>query len=157
MVPADGSPGARAFQAECDVFGDGEIGEEGRLLINGGDAQGTGEAGRVIGNALASDTDLAAIGEMGPGDGFDEGGFARPIFTNQCVNFTRIKIKCDAAKRLYAGEGLGDGGELEQRFHGGLIYPSRCRTSRRMGLGVIAVIDGPPARAFSCVADACDV
>src|SRR6202041_1983513 len=40
--PIDTAPQAAGFDAEGDVFGDGEIGKERGLLINGRDAEGVG-------------------------------------------------------------------------------------------------------------------
>ena len=37
--PIDPRAGGRGFEAEREIFGDGEVGEQGRLLVNAGDAE----------------------------------------------------------------------------------------------------------------------
>ena len=56
LAPADAPPGAAGLQAEGDVLGDGQVGEQGRLLVDRGDARGpASRAGSLPVDGLPAD------------------------------------------------------------------------------------------------------
>src|SRR5213075_3205549 len=99
------APTAGRFQAEGDVLGDGQIGEERRLLVNDGDAAGAGARRVVVGDGLAGNFEDTYVGLVGPGDNLDERGLAGPVLADQGVNLTGAQVKRDATQGAHATEG----------------------------------------------------
>ncbi len=113
------SPGAARFEAEGDVLGDGQVGEEGRLLVDRGDAEGAGADGVVVDDRLAEDFERALVGGVGAGDDLDERRFAGAVLADESVDLPGAEVERDTAEGLDAGEGLVDVGQLEQLSHEG--------------------------------------
>ena len=63
---------------------------------------------------LPGNLDGAGIGLMSAGDDFDERRFARAVFADQGVNFAGAQFEGDVLERVNAGEGFGNGCELEE-------------------------------------------
>jgi hypothetical protein len=77
--PSDAPPGGGGFEAEGDVLGNGEVWEQGWLLINAGDAQFVGRRGSETADGLAGDFNRAGVRPMRARDDLDESGFAGAI------------------------------------------------------------------------------
>src|SRR5207237_1400695 len=79
-------PRAARLQAQGDVLGDGQVGEQRRLLVDGGDAEVAGADGVVVGDGLAVDFQGAGVGGDGAGDDLDERGLAGAVLADQGVD-----------------------------------------------------------------------
>jgi hypothetical protein len=80
-APANEPPRAAALEPQADVLGDGEVGEQRRLLVDDGDAE-LARLGRVeVVDGVPGDLDGAGVGAMGAGDDLDERGFTRAVRT----------------------------------------------------------------------------
>ena len=91
--PVQPPPRAAGFERHRDVLCDGQVGEERRLLVDGGDAERAGAAGIHRRHDVAVDDELAAIRRLGAGDDLDEGGFPRAVLTDEGVHFARTRSK----------------------------------------------------------------
>jgi hypothetical protein len=69
-----------------------------------------------VADRLSRDLDRSVIQRVSAGDDFDESGFARSVFTEESMDLARNQIKRHPAQRADSSEGLGDGGELEERL-----------------------------------------
>ena len=113
--PIDPRAGGRGFEAEREIFGDGEVGEQGRLLVNTGDAERARGRRREVGDALAGEGEGAAVGLMRAGDDLNERAFARAVLAEQGVDLARLKIEIHAAKRTHAAVVFYELAECEER------------------------------------------
>ena len=130
-----GAPGDdRAVLAEQEIFGDGEFGEEGGVLVNDGEAEGLHLArGGVVDHGIA-EADLGArIGVDDTAGDFDQGAFAGAIFTQQGVNLAGAELELDPAQGAHARVGLGYVAKLKHRGAEGV----RRATGRRWTMSVL--------------------
>ncbi len=99
--------------AEEDVFGDGQIVEQHRLLVGAGDAEM--ERGLGIGDCdrLAIKADLALVGRIDTGENLDQRGLAGAVLADQRRDGARIELEIDLLQRLHAGKGFRDADRLE--------------------------------------------
>ena len=104
--PIQPAPRAAGLERHRDVLGDGEVGKERRLLVDGRDAERAREAGIHLGDDAAVDDELAAIGGLGAGDDLDEGRLAGAVFTDEGVHLARTEVEGDALEGADAGERL---------------------------------------------------
>jgi hypothetical protein len=117
--PAHGLPEPRELGSQGDILGHRQIGKQGRLLVNHGDAEPAGPVRIEILQPVSGEIDLAVIGLFGPADDFDQRGLARPVLTDQGMHFAGMQIERDAAQRLHAAERSGNTGQFqEQRRRG---------------------------------------
>ncbi len=107
--PIQPTPRAPGLERHRDVLGDGEVGKERRLLVDGRDAERAGETGIHLGDDAAVDDELAPFGGLGTGDDLDEGRLAGAVFTDEGVHLARTEFEGDALEGPDAGERLGDG------------------------------------------------
>ena len=85
--PVEPPPGAAGFERHRDVLCDRQVGEERRLLVDGGDAERAGAAWIDRRHDVAVDDELAVIWRLGAGDDLDEGGFPAPFSpTRACTS-----------------------------------------------------------------------
>jgi len=87
------TPCSSRFQSQRNVFGDGQIRKQGRLLINDGHAQRPRSHGIVMNHRLAVDLDPSGIRLVRAGDDLDKRGFPRAILAYQTVNLSAAKIE----------------------------------------------------------------
>ena len=93
--------------AESDIAGDGEVGEQGAFLEDHSDAAFFGalvDAGAVHG--AAGDADFAGVGGVKAGDEAEGGGFAAAAGAEEAEDFARLEAEVDA----------GDGGDRAEGF-----------------------------------------
>ena len=101
------------FEPQADVLRDREIGKQGRLLVNAGDAKLVRRGRGKFFDALTVDFNGAAVGLVRAGDDLDERGLAGAVFAEQRVDFSCPQIKRHTLQCPHRTEGLGDGLELE--------------------------------------------
>ena len=101
--------------AEEDVLGDGELGEEQELLVDGGDAAAGGLARGDGGELLVAEADAAAVGGVGAGDDLDERRLAGAVFAEERVDLAGAEVEGDVVQHADAGEGLGDAADRDER------------------------------------------
>ncbi len=104
LTPADPAPRAAGFEPQRDILGHGEVGEEGRLLIDGRDPQCPGGAGVIGLHDLAGDGERPAIGRVGAGNNLDERRFAGTVLADQRMDLAGPEIERDAAQGADAAE-----------------------------------------------------
>ena len=117
LFPVHPGAGAGTFQAQADIFGDGQIGEQRRLLIDAGDAELVGEGGGQFFDAGAGDFNGPAIRLMRAADDFDERGFAGAVFAEQGVDLAGLQSNETPLAPLDGAEGFGDRRELQELLH----------------------------------------
>src|SRR5690606_10210317 len=83
-------------------------------LVDRADAVGLGVLGIVEGDGLALDQHRAGIGLIGPGEDFDEGGLAGPVFPEQRMHLARPQAEIDMVERGISAEDLEDLLRLER-------------------------------------------
>ena len=117
LPPIDAPPGASRLQAEGDVLGDRQVGEQGGLLVDRGDAQRRASSGSARSRGRPAMVDGARVRRVGAGDDLDQRGLARAVFADQRVHLARAQVEGHAAQRTDGAERLGDAAELEERVH----------------------------------------
>ena len=117
LAPVDAAPRAARFQPEGNILCDREVGEEGRLLINGGDTELAGADGVVVGDGPAEDFEASGVGLDGAGDDLDERGLAGAVLADEGVDLAGPQVERDALERADAGEGFVDVGEFKEGVH----------------------------------------
>ena len=140
------------FAAERDVLHDGEVGEDGEVLVDDAYARVDGVGGCQARKLAAPDGDRALFGGVDSGDDFDEGGFARPVFSGEAVDFSGRDVKVDVDQGSHACEGFAD---VSYRQHWGVhvvSFPTRGADpgprprSLGRGRGARAVVCGESVR-----------
>jgi hypothetical protein len=99
---------AFAFEAELDVLTDGEVGEEGVVLKDGGDVALVGREGCDV---VAFEEDAAGGGDFKAGDHAEGGSFAAAGGANEGVEFAGGDAEVDVVDGAVGGEDFGDAGE----------------------------------------------
>src|SRR5438105_12465037 len=117
LAPADPPPAPGALQTEGNVLGHRQIGKEGQLLIDGGDAQLVGTAWIVLLDRLPGDLEASRVGLVSPGDDLDEGRLAGAVLAYERVHFTGLQLERNALQGLNAGKRLADLCEFEESAH----------------------------------------
>ena len=102
------------FEPQADVLRDRQIGKQGGLLVNAGDAKFVRRGRGKFFDALTVDLNGAAIGLVRAGDDLDERGLARAVLAEERVNFPCPQIKRHPLQSPHRAEVFGDGLELEQ-------------------------------------------
>ena len=107
-VPAHGPPRVLALEPDRDVLGDGQVREEGRLLIDRRDSQ-LARLDRIeVLDRPALDLDRSVVRKMRAGDHLDQRRLARAVFTDQGVDFAGPEVERDLLERLDSGKRLAD-------------------------------------------------
>ncbi len=104
--PVDAPPGASGLEAERDVLGDGQVREERRLLVDGGDPERAGDAWRVVGDRSSAQKQLSGVGLHGAGHDLHERRLARAVLADERVDLAAAKLEGGGAQRVDAGVGL---------------------------------------------------
>ena len=84
--PVDAPPCAAAFEPQREIFGDREIGTQGRLLIDRRDAAGAHQQRIGAIDAFAAHLDRPRIGREGAGDDADHRALAGAVLTDERVD-----------------------------------------------------------------------
>ena len=108
VLAAADEPGPNPFLTEHDVGLDGQIGREGELLIDHGNAARPriARASRRVG--LARQGHRARIGPVRPGEDFHQRALAGAVLADQGADFARFNAERDAVERPRGPERLGD-------------------------------------------------
>ena len=117
LRPVEAAEAEGGGVAEEDVLGDGELGEEQELLVDGGDAA-LDRVARGDGGELAlADADAAAVGGVHAGDDLDERRLAGAVLAEERVHLAGEDVEVDVLEDADAGEGLRDAGERDEGGH----------------------------------------
>jgi hypothetical protein len=106
--PSDGAEGRRLFKGERYVFGDGEIGEEGGLLVDCSDTTGVSGSRSESLDFLTLYLNRARVWLVSASDDLDECRFARPVFAEERMDLARTEIEGNTLERADGTEGFGD-------------------------------------------------
>src|SRR5690606_38625975 len=110
-APVDGAePRARRVPEE-DVFGDREVVEENRLLMDRGDPLLEGGVCRRQPDGFVLYSDLAFVRLVDAGEDLDQGGLARAVLADERRDLAGVEREAHARKRADAGKALGDARE----------------------------------------------
>ena len=108
-------PDAAGLQRQGDVLGDGQIGKEGRLLVDRGDAERSRRPGSIVLDGLAVHVERRPeSGTSAPGDDLDQGRLAGAVLADERMDFAGRRSKETRLRAPDAGERLGDGGRGQQ-------------------------------------------
>ena len=96
----DAAEAVRGLAAHEDVFGDREVGEERRLLVDDRDARGLRLGRRCEVDVFAAELEGAGVALVEASDDLDERGLAGAVLTHECVDGTgldgdRAGSECD--------------------------------------------------------------
>src|SRR5438132_1316403 len=117
LAPTDPPPASGFLQTDSNVLGHRQIGKEGRLLIDGGDAQLVRTAWIVLLDRLPGDLQATRVGLVSPGNDLDERRLACAVLAYERVHFTRLQLERNALQGLNAGKRLADPCEFEESAH----------------------------------------
>ena len=92
QLSVDPPGGPQRLAAHEDVLRDREIGEEGGLLVDDGDAGVPGRCRAVQGDRRAADEQLTLIRRVHPGEHLHHGRLARAVLTKQRVRLPRVQV-----------------------------------------------------------------
>ena len=121
-LPLDEAP-PHGLAPEHQVLGDVELGHEGELLRDDGDAPALGFGDAREANDLAPEPDRALVGPAREvaGQDPDERALARPVLAAQGVDLPALEIQVDGVQGANSREILGDPPELQERHGRGYI------------------------------------
>ncbi|EFG64279.1 tat (twin-arginine translocation) pathway signal sequence [Streptomyces sp. SPB074] len=111
-APGDEAAAPGGLPVQEQVLGDGEVGDDGGLLVDAGDLGAPGRAVGEAGGGGAVEADLAAVGGLEPGEERDEGGLARAVAPDEGVRLARPDGETSV--------GEGDGGAVALAHRAGL-------------------------------------
>ena len=137
--------------AERDILHDGEVGEDGEVLVDDAHADGDGVCGRQVRVFASRDGHASGIRGVDAGDDLDEGGFARPVFAGQAVDFSGRDLEVDVDQGSHAGEGFAD---VSHRQHRGVHVGSFPRVVPSRPVAVASVSGCPASASFAWKAGA---
>src|SRR5207245_4480009 len=103
---------AAVTMADEDVLGDGEVGEDHRLLIHRGDPEGLRLERASHAHQTAVDMELPGVGLLDAGHDLDERRFSRAVLPEQRVDLARLKLEGNIVERLNRAEALRDAPDL---------------------------------------------
>ena len=92
--PVDSSEALERLDADEDVLGDAQVGEERRLLEDDRDAGGLRLLGVVEDRLLAVDQESAGVGAVHAGEDLDERGLAGAVLADEAVDLARRATRC---------------------------------------------------------------
>ncbi|MGC0386981.1 hypothetical protein RKD33_007198 [Streptomyces sp. SAI-129] len=111
----DAAEGAARLAAHEDVLGDRQVGEEGGLLVDHGDAGVAGVAGAVEDDRCAVEQHLAGVRPVHSGQRLDEGRLSGAVLAGEGVHLAGEQLQGDVPERTDRAEGLGDVPERQDR------------------------------------------
>ena len=117
LPPVDAAPRPIRLQAEGQVLGDGQLGEQRGLLVDRGHAQAPRQQGIRAVERQAGDGDGTGVRTMGPRHDLDQRALAGAVLAHERVHLARAHVEIDAAERADGAERLGDAADLEERVH----------------------------------------
>ena len=91
--PVHASPRVAALERQCDVLGDGEVGKERGLLVDGRDPQGSRDGGRHAGHGLTRHHERPRVRRDRAGDHFDQGALAGAVLADERVHLSGMEIE----------------------------------------------------------------
>ena len=114
LDPVDDTEPARLV-AEEDVLGDGQLGDEGELLMDDDDPGLLARFDVAEADLRTLEHDLARVGPVGvdAGEYLHQGGLARAVLSADGVDLSSSHGEGDLVESLDPGEGLRDGPHLE--------------------------------------------
>jgi hypothetical protein len=115
------------------VAGHVQLGDEGQLLVDGGDAVALGVAAVLEADRLAVDRDGAGVGLVEAGEHLDQGALAGPVLADQRVDLADSHLEVDTTEGRDPGERLGDPLGPQQRNPIVAHQPVPCRAADHLG------------------------
>ena len=114
-APGDEAQPVDRLHAEEDIFGDGELRRDRKLLMHHADAGGQRVARGTEMHFAAVDAHLPLIAGVDAGDDLHQRALAGAVLPDETVNLAGVERKIDGAQGLHAAERLGYAGEFEER------------------------------------------
>lgn len=99
--------------AGTEIFGNGQAGNQGRLLPDDREPEAARRFG-VRQGLLANDGDASTVGDEGARRHSPEGEFARAVFSDETVDFARGHRERNVVRCPHAGKGLRDPIDLQK-------------------------------------------
>ena len=96
------------FEAVGHVLGHGQVGKQGRLLVDGGDALRPRGAWIHPYRGAARDGQRSVVHRLGAGHDFDQRRFPRAVLTDERVDLAGAQVERHALQRVHAGKRFGD-------------------------------------------------
>jgi hypothetical protein len=109
---------AHQLASDEDVLGDGELGEQLRLLVDGLDAVVQRVLRRPQSHRRALELDGAGVGALGSRDDLDQGRLAGAVLADHRVDGARLDAEVGVTDGAHAAVALGDVPQLEPGDHG---------------------------------------
>jgi len=106
------------LSGEHDVLGDGEIREQGEILVDHLHSAGDRRRRVHTGVRLAVDDDLTGVGPLDSGDDLDEGRLAAPVLSREAVHLAGSELEGYAVEGGDPAESLRDTANREHRPRG---------------------------------------
>jgi hypothetical protein len=106
----------RVDAGEAEVLVDGEVADQGRVLVDRGQPPGPGLGRAVQLHRLAVDRDRAAVVAEHAGEDLDQGRLAGAVGPEQGVHLARGHRQVDRPQSDHRAKGLGHGGRLQERL-----------------------------------------
>ncbi len=118
---------AAGLDAQREVLGDRQIGEERRVLMDGDHAQPSRLDRREAVDGLAVDDDGAAVGRGRAGEDPHQRGLAGAVFADERVDLARAHVERGVGQRADACVGFGEVRRDEHRY---CNREARCASRR---------------------------
>jgi hypothetical protein len=118
--PVDAAQQAAGFINESDIFGDGEVGEDGGLLVNRRDAELSRAMRPVVDESGAIERDGACVRLHGAGEDANERTLPGPVFADDGVHFAGPQVEGDVFEGAHASIAFFDSAGFKQGWCGQL-------------------------------------
>ena len=112
--PVHAAPDASRLERQREVFGDGEVRKQRRLLVDGGDPQRARKGRRHVRHGSSGHGERACVGLLGAGHDLDQRRFSGAVLPDERVHLSCSQVERHVAKRADALERLGDGRRGEE-------------------------------------------
>ena len=113
-APVHAAPDAAGLERQREVFGDGQVRKQRRLLVDGGDPERARERRRHVWHDAPGHGERAGIGLLGAGHDLDQRRLAGAVLADERVHLARLQVERHVAERADAFERFGDGRRGEQ-------------------------------------------
>ncbi|CAM5711800.1 hypothetical protein SBADM41S_04385 [Streptomyces badius] len=111
----EGADARRRLGAEEEVPPDRHQGDDGEVLVDGGDAPVQGVARVGEGGLLALDEEASGVVTVQPCDDLDEGGLAGAVVAEDAGDLARVDLQRDVLQGFDVAVELGHVGQFDER------------------------------------------
>jgi hypothetical protein len=139
VPPVDDASPFRQLLVERNVFGNGQVGKERKVLINDLDAFADRVDRAQVCVLLAIDLHRPAVALVDAGNNLDQRRFAAAVLADETVNLAPFQRQADILQRTHTGKCFMNSGETDD-FIGHEWIPGNATVLRKKHRGKVEVL-----------------